>query len=81
MTAAAPESSRAPIVLLHGATSSAKAWDALMPPLGEKYRVFAPTLAGHCDGPPLPAGDAGVVHRIVDSTCCLLYTSPSPRDS
>jgi pimeloyl-ACP methyl ester carboxylesterase len=59
----------APIVLLHGATSSAKAWDALIPPLGEKYRVFAPTLAGHCDGPPLPAGDAGVVHRIVDSTC------------
>jgi pimeloyl-ACP methyl ester carboxylesterase len=69
MTAAAAESSQAPIVLLHGATSSARAWDALIPPLAETYRVFAPTLAGHCDGPPLPTGDAGVVHRIVDAMC------------
>jgi pimeloyl-ACP methyl ester carboxylesterase len=69
MTAAAAESSQAPIVLLHGATSSAKAWDALIPPLGQTYRVFAPTLAGHCGGPPLPAGDAGVVHRIVEAMC------------
>jgi pimeloyl-ACP methyl ester carboxylesterase len=69
MTAAVPDPSGAPIVLLHGATSSARAWDALLPSLGQRYRVFAPSLAGHCGGPPLPTGREGVVHRIVDSMC------------
>jgi pimeloyl-ACP methyl ester carboxylesterase len=58
-----------PIVLLHGATSSAKAWDALVPALSAKHHVFAPTLAGHLGGPPLSAGSGGVVSRIVDATC------------
>jgi pimeloyl-ACP methyl ester carboxylesterase len=58
-----------PIVLLHGATSSARVWDPLLPALREKHRVFAPTLAGHLGGPPLPAGSDGVVGRIVDATC------------
>jgi pimeloyl-ACP methyl ester carboxylesterase len=72
MTAAVLDPSGAPIVLLHGATSSARAWDALLPMLGQRYRVFAPSLAGHCGGPPLPTGLEGVVHRIVDSMCSQL---------
>jgi pimeloyl-ACP methyl ester carboxylesterase len=59
----------APIVLLHGATSSARAWDALLPRLTQAHRVFALTLAGHRGGPLLAAGSAGVVDRIVDSVC------------
>jgi len=57
------------IVLLHGATSSARAWDALLPALTAQHRVFVPTLAGHLGGPPLPAGSGGVISRIVDATC------------
>jgi pimeloyl-ACP methyl ester carboxylesterase len=37
--------------------------------LSPKYRVFAPSLAGHRGGPPLPVGPAGVVDRIVDAMC------------
>ena len=49
----------APIVLLHGATSSARAWDTLLPRLSQTHRVFVPTLAGHCGGPHcLPEGRA-----------------------
>ena len=69
MTASAPDPPRTPIVLLHGATSSARAWDPLLPTLSPKYRVFAPSLAGHRGGPPLPAGPAAVVDRIVNAVC------------
>src|SRR5215212_6690097 len=58
-----------PIVLLHGATSSARVWDPLLPTLSRKYRVFAPTLAGHHGGPALPADPAAVVDKIVDVMC------------
>jgi pimeloyl-ACP methyl ester carboxylesterase len=58
-----------PIVLLHGATSSARAWEPVLPTLSAKYRVFTPTLAGHRGGPLLPAAPAGVVSRIVDAAC------------
>jgi len=63
MTAASP------IVLLHGATSSARVWDPLLPTLSPKYRVFTPTLAGHYGGPPLTTDPAAVVDRIVDVMC------------
>jgi pimeloyl-ACP methyl ester carboxylesterase len=69
MTASASDPAQAPIVLLHGATSSARTWDPLLPMLSPNYRVFAPNLAGHRGGPPLPAGPAAVVDRIVDATC------------
>jgi pimeloyl-ACP methyl ester carboxylesterase len=69
MTAAAPDQGRAAIVLLHGATSSARVWDSLLPTLGPRYRVVALSLAGHRGGPPLPAGPAAVVDRIVDAMC------------
>ena len=69
MTAATPDPARAPIVLIHGATSSARVWDPLLPTLSPKYRVFVPSLAGHRGGPPLPAGPVAVVDRIVNAMC------------
>jgi pimeloyl-ACP methyl ester carboxylesterase len=69
MTTSAQDLLRSPIVLLHGATSSARVWDPLLPRLNLKHRVFAPTLAGHRGGPPLPEGPTGVVERIVDAAC------------
>ena len=69
MTASASDLPRTPIVLIHGATSSARTWDPLLPMLSAKYHVFVPSLAGHRGGPPLPAGPAAVVDRIVDALC------------
>ena len=69
MTAASPGTAGSPIVLLHGATSSARVWDPLLPMLSPKYRVFAPTLAGHHGGPPLPAAPGALVEKIVDVIC------------
>jgi len=69
MTASASDPPRAPIVLLHGATSSARVWDPLLPTLSPKFTVFAPNLAGHRGGPQLPNGSRAVVDRIVDATC------------
>jgi pimeloyl-ACP methyl ester carboxylesterase len=57
------------IVLLHGATSSGRVWESVLPMLGANHRVFAPTLAGHRGGPPLHAGARAVVDRIVDNMC------------
>jgi len=69
MTTSAQDLERSPIVLLHGATSSAKVWEPLLPTLSAQRRVFAPTLAGHRGGPPLPTAPTGVVGRIVDAMC------------
>jgi pimeloyl-ACP methyl ester carboxylesterase len=69
MTASAPDPAQPTIVLLHGATSSARAWEPLLPKLSAKRRVFVPTLAGHHGGPSIQAGPVGVVDRIVDATC------------
>lgn len=69
MTATSPGVTRSPIVLLHGATSSARVWDPLLPKLSRKHRVFVPTLAGHHGGPPLPAAPAAAVDKIVDVMC------------
>ena len=69
MTPPASDPQRAPIVLLHGATSSARTWDPLLPMLSPKYHVFVPGLAGHRGGPPLPAEPAAVVDRVVNAMC------------
>jgi pimeloyl-ACP methyl ester carboxylesterase len=69
MTTSPPDPPRSPIVLLHGATSSGRVWEPVLPKLSAKHPVFTPTLAGHRGGPPLAGGPAGVVERIVDATC------------
>ncbi len=45
-----------PIVLLHGATSSERAWEAVIPHLAGDYDVVAFTALGHRGGPPAPPG-------------------------
>ena len=55
-----------PLVLLHGASSSWRAWQRLLPDLEAHYTVFAPTLGGHRGGPPLSVPRRQVVPGIVD---------------
>jgi pimeloyl-ACP methyl ester carboxylesterase len=63
---------RSPLVLLHGATSSSRAWDGVIPLVRPHLAVFAPTLAGHLGGPPLSVAPPLVVSGIVDSLCRTL---------
>ncbi|WP_082944781.1 alpha/beta hydrolase [Mycobacterium sp. 852013-50091_SCH5140682] len=58
-----------PIVLLHGATSSGRTWDDVVPAIGGPHEVLAPTLAGHLGGPPLSVPPRDVVDGIVDALC------------
>lgn len=44
------------VVLLHGLGMSWRAWRPLLGPLSGDHDVFAPTLPGHCGGPPAPPG-------------------------
>jgi pimeloyl-ACP methyl ester carboxylesterase len=43
-------SHKAPLVLLHGVTSSGKAWDDLLPRLSQRFEVLAPSALGHRGG-------------------------------
>ncbi|PJE16028.1 alpha/beta fold hydrolase [Mycobacterium sp.] len=69
MTTSAPDAAQPPVVLIHGATASARVWDPVLPMLSAKHRVFVPTLAGHHGGPAVPTGPAKIVDKIVDATC------------
>ncbi|WP_075313995.1 alpha/beta fold hydrolase [Pseudonocardia sp. Ae707_Ps1] len=53
-------------MLLHGATSSWRAWRPVLPALEAHHRVFAPTLAGHLSGTPIATEPARIVPSIVD---------------
>lgn len=55
-----------PIVLLHGATSSSRAWESVLPEL-RGHVVITPTLAGHLNGPELSVAPRAVVDGIVDA--------------
>jgi len=57
------------IVLLHGATSSPRIWQSVVPALTGRHTVLTPTVAGHLGGPPLPQTNGKVVERIVDDMC------------
>ena len=46
----------APLVLLHGIGSSRRAWDPVIPALGEQFDVIAVDLPGFGDSEPLPPG-------------------------
>jgi pimeloyl-ACP methyl ester carboxylesterase len=62
-------SSSARLVLLHGATSSSRAWAPILQMLTPHHDVFVPTLAGHLGGPPLSVAPPLVVEGIVDAMC------------
>nr|WP_202968204.1 alpha/beta fold hydrolase [Pseudonocardia sp. AL041005-10] len=49
-----------PLLLLHGMTSSWRAWKPLLPMLEEHHEVWAVTMPGHLDGPPMPDGEFSV---------------------
>jgi pimeloyl-ACP methyl ester carboxylesterase len=57
---------RQQLVLLHGATASARVWDEVVPRLIVSHDVWIPTLAGHLGGPPLSVAPVDLVESIVD---------------
>ena len=62
--------SGSPLVLLHGAAMSWRAWEPVLEPLGEYHRVVAPTLPGHRGGPAWDAdGGPFTIDRLVDGVC------------
>jgi pimeloyl-ACP methyl ester carboxylesterase len=67
-----------PVVLLHGATSSSRIWQPLLPSLTCRHRVVVPTLAGHRGGPPVPTGSGTTLERIVDDICRQLDEANIP---
>ena len=58
-----------PLVLLHGATMSWRAWRPVLPFLVGRHDVFAPTLTGHRGGPSLPPGATPGMAALVDQLC------------
>jgi pimeloyl-ACP methyl ester carboxylesterase len=46
-----------PLVLLHGFTDTWRCWELVLPALEAEHEVLAPTLAGHCGGPPIEGED------------------------
>jgi pimeloyl-ACP methyl ester carboxylesterase len=58
-----------PLVLLHGATMSWRAWRPVLPFLVGRHDVFAPTLTGHRGGPGLRPGATPGMAAIVDQLC------------
>lgn len=58
-----------PLLLLHGATHSARAWDDVIPLLSD-FQVIAPTARGHRGGP--PADGRVTISRLVDDAEVLL---------
>lgn len=50
------EPTRPPLVLLHGYTGNAYAWQPVAPELAGHFRVIAPDLPGHGDSDPLAEG-------------------------
>jgi pimeloyl-ACP methyl ester carboxylesterase len=45
-----------PVVLLHGFTGHWRHWKPVLPDLGARYEVIAPTLSGHKGGPAYASG-------------------------
>jgi pimeloyl-ACP methyl ester carboxylesterase len=58
-----------PLVLLHGATMTWRAWCPVLPFLAGRHDVFVPTLAGHRGGPGLRPGAAAELSSVVDVLC------------
>jgi pimeloyl-ACP methyl ester carboxylesterase len=54
-------------VLVHGVTSSWRAWQPVIPLLAERHEVFAPSLAGHHGAAPSAAGTVLSVGGLTDA--------------
>jgi pimeloyl-ACP methyl ester carboxylesterase len=55
-----------PLLLIHGFTDTARTWATLTPLLEPHHEVLAPTLIGHCGGPPLAAGASDPLAAMAD---------------
>lgn len=61
-----------PLVLLHGASMSWRAWRPVLPLLTGRHDVFAPTLPGHRGGPePVSDGEPNI-DTVADQLCAQL---------
>lgn len=58
-----------PLVLLHGMSSSWRAWQPILPMVSRHHETFAITLPGHLGGRPLPDGEPVTIDAIVDVLC------------
>lgn len=67
-----------PLVLLHGASMSARAWDLVRPALEAHHEVLVPTLAGHRGGAAWPDGEPVGVAGIVDDVETLMDDAGMP---
>jgi pimeloyl-ACP methyl ester carboxylesterase len=61
-----------PLVLLHGAMMSWRAWKPVLPMLTAHHDVFAPTMAGHRGGPEFPDGVTPGISAVADLLCSQL---------
>lgn len=61
-----------PLVLLHGMTSSWRAWRPILPMLERHHEVYALTMPGHLGGPPMPEGVPVTIEAVVDALCVSL---------
>jgi pimeloyl-ACP methyl ester carboxylesterase len=55
-----------PLLLIHGAFCTWRAWEALLPELESSYEVLAPTLLGHLEGDRFPAGVPVGIEALAD---------------
>jgi pimeloyl-ACP methyl ester carboxylesterase len=58
-----------PLILLHGANMSWRAWRPVLPFLTARHDVFVPTMAGHRGGPILDVESDHGMTAVVDSLC------------
>ena len=61
-----------PLVLLHGASMSWRAWRPVLSGLEEHHDVLVPTMIGHRGGAPWPEGEPVGVTGIVDDVESLM---------
>ena len=57
---------KSPLVLIHGFANTWRAWEPVLPALGERHDVIAPTLDGHLGGEPLGDGVGASVGALAD---------------
>ena len=67
-----------PLLLVHGLWESWHRWTPVLGGLSAARDVLAPTLRGHLDGPPFPAGEAPTVEAWADGLCAELDAAGWP---